>query len=101
MKLLRKGQVPVRCESLLLHVGCSGLPQYPCCVTGCSPRSRGSRSPVAVEGGREGSLESWRKKGFVSSGGAYPHIYDLNLYGAHRGSKCLLYRCVHSPPLRL
>lgn len=41
----------------------------------------------------EGGVPGVSEKGFVSSGGAYPHIYDLNLYGAHRGSKCLPYLC--------
>uniref|UniRef100_A0A452UDY4 Diacylglycerol kinase n=1 Tax=Ursus maritimus TaxID=29073 RepID=A0A452UDY4_URSMA len=51
-------------------------------------------------------LSVWREEGRVLGSlgeevlcprvGLPPHIYDLNLYSARRGSKCLLYCCVHT-----
>ena len=46
------------------------------------------------EGGRV--LGSLGQKVLCPRAGLTPHIYDLNLYGARRGSKCLLYCCVQT-----
>lgn len=64
--------------------------------------------PAVAKHGPAGTpiLSAWREEGSVLGSlgeevlcprvGLTPHIYDLNLYSARRGSKCLLYCCVHT-----
>lgn len=84
-----KGGHPFLVVSLLLHVGAVPLPAPAALLC---PRV----GACQCGGRRKIPGESWRK-GFVFSGGAHPHIYDLNLYSTHRGAYacCVAMYIVH------